>query len=111
MLARYTLFTPTIAGPKINIPFIHLKRFEPGFHSALMAKLQAMTLNAQFIGGAEVSTLEARLAEKVEVSHAVTCANGTDALQLALRAVGVDFAAFEEAVRTVQPKAALIAHL
>jgi len=150
MLARYTLFISTKVGIKINIPFIDLKRFEPGFHSALMAKLQEMTLNAQFIGGAEVSTLEARLAEKVEVSHAVTCANGTDALQLALRAVGVgegdlvlvpemtfwatfeavinvgakpitvdscmadggvDFAAFEEAVRTVQPKAALIAHL
>lgn len=135
---------------KINIPFIDLKRFEPGFHEALMAKLQTMTLNAQFIGGTEVTTLEARLADTVEVSHAVTCANGTDALQLALRAVGVgegdlvlvpeltfwatfeavvnvgarpvtvdscmadggvDFAAFEEAVRTVKPKAALIAHL
>lgn len=74
---------------KINVPFIDLKRFEPGFHAALMEKFHAMTLGAQFIGGAEVATLEARLQAELQVGHAVTCANGTDALQLALRAVGV----------------------
>ncbi|MCV2361786.1 DegT/DnrJ/EryC1/StrS family aminotransferase [Paucibacter sp. TC2R-5] len=74
---------------KINIPFIDLKRFEPGFHDALMSKLHSMTLGAQFIGGQEVAELEQRLLSKLEVAHAVTCANGTDALQLALRAVGV----------------------
>jgi len=74
---------------KINVPFIDLKRLEPGFHAALMEKFHAMTLNAQFIGGVEVSTLEARLQAELQVAHAVSCANGTDALQLALRAVGV----------------------
>jgi len=74
---------------KINVPFIDLKRLEPGFHAALMEKFHAMTLNAQFIGGAEVPALEARLQAELQVAHAVTCANGTDALQLALRAVGV----------------------
>src|SRR5690606_14186721 len=68
---------------------IDLKRLEPGFHAALMEKFHAMTLGAQFIGGAEVSTLESRLQAELQVAHAVTCANGTDALQLALRAVGV----------------------
>lgn len=33
--------------------------------------------------------MELRLQSQLEVAHAVTCANGTDALQLALRAVGV----------------------
>lgn len=74
---------------KINVPFIDLKRLEPGFHSVLMEKFHAMTLNAQFIGGAEVSMLESRLQGELNVAHAVTCANGTDALQLALRAAGV----------------------
>lgn len=73
----------------INVPFIDLKRLEPGFHAALMDKFHAMTLNAQFIGGSEVSTLESRLQSELQVAHAVSCANGTDALQLALRAVGV----------------------
>lgn len=48
-----------------------------------------MAANAQFIGGAEVNRLESRLQDLLQVRHAVTCANGTDALQLALRAVGV----------------------
>lgn len=54
-----------------------------------MEKFHVMTLNAQFIGGSEVSTLEARLQAELQVAYAVSCANGTDALQLALRAVGV----------------------
>lgn len=45
--------------------------------------------SGQFIGGRSVSELEARLAEYVGVKHCVTCANGTDALQLALMAWGV----------------------
>lgn len=72
-----------------SVPFIDLKRFEPGFHQALMEKFASMTSNAQFIGGTEVAELERRLQAAVSVQHAVTCANGTDALQLALRALGV----------------------
>lgn len=42
-----------------------------------------------FIGGPKVAELERRLAEYVGAKHCVTCANGTDALQLALMAWGV----------------------
>lgn len=42
-----------------------------------------------FIGGAEVSSLEHELADYVGIRHCITCANGTDALQLALMAWGV----------------------
>lgn len=115
-----------------------------------MEKFHTMTLNAQFIGGTEVSRLEQRLQDSLQVTHAVTCANGTDAIQLALRAAGVGagdlvlvpnvtfwatfeavvnvganpvtvdadlsdggvcFAAFEQAICKIRPKAAVIAHL
>jgi dTDP-4-amino-4,6-dideoxygalactose transaminase len=75
----------------MNVPFIDLKRYEPGFHERLMQKFHSMTLNTQFIGGAEVIELEKRLQTELDVAHAITCANGTDAIQLALRAVGVGF--------------------
>ena len=71
------------------VPFIDLKRFEPGFLDAWNARVAQMSLNAQFIGGAVIEQLEQRLSVACEVSHAVTCANGTDAIQLALRALGV----------------------
>jgi UDP-2-acetamido-2-deoxy-ribo-hexuluronate aminotransferase len=48
-----------------------------------------MASNAQFIGGDEVTRLELRLTQWLGVTHAITCGNGTDALQLALRALGV----------------------
>ena len=43
--------------------------------------------NASFIQGEEVKELEEKLAAYVGVEHCVTCANGTDALQLALMAL------------------------
>lgn len=42
--------------------------------------------DAHFIGGSQVGELERLLAEYVGVKHCITCANGTDALQLALMA-------------------------
>jgi UDP-2-acetamido-2-deoxy-ribo-hexuluronate aminotransferase len=71
------------------VPFIDIKRFEPGFLDRWNQKVKEMSSNAQFIGGAEVSSLEARLAEFTETKFSISCANGTDALQIALRAMGV----------------------
>ena len=42
-----------------------------------------------FIMGPQVRELEAQLAEYVGVKHCLTCANGTDALTLALKAWGI----------------------
>ena len=48
--------------------------------------IQRVLDNACFIGGTEVTKLEERLAEYVGVKHCITCANGTDAMLLALMA-------------------------
>lgn len=45
--------------------------------------------DSNFISGKQVAELEKRLAEYVGVKHCITCANGTDALSLALMAWGV----------------------
>ncbi|MBO5620440.1 MAG: DegT/DnrJ/EryC1/StrS family aminotransferase [Butyrivibrio sp.] len=45
--------------------------------------------SARFISGPEVKELEKKLAEYVGVKHCITCANGTDALSIALRAWGI----------------------
>lgn len=71
------------------VPFIDINRTEPGFKERWTAKVAELTERSQFIGGAELATLEARLAERSGLPHVVGCANGTDAIQLALRAVGV----------------------
>lgn len=48
--------------------------------------LQSVLSAGSFIGGELVTRLEDSLAEYVGVKHCITCANGTDALQLALMA-------------------------
>lgn len=45
--------------------------------------------HGKFIMGPEVTELEAALADRAGVTHAVTCGNGTDALQLVLMAWGI----------------------
>ena len=45
--------------------------------------------SAHYISGAQVKELEQQLAEYVGVKHCITCANGTDAITLALKAWGI----------------------
>ena len=45
--------------------------------------------SSHFISGPKVKELETELAEYVGVKHCVTCANGTDALEIVLRAWGI----------------------
>lgn len=53
------------------------------------AGIQAVLNSTHFIMGTQVNELEKTLAEYVGVKHCITCANGTDALQLALMAWNV----------------------
>ena len=53
------------------------------------AAVAGVLASGRFIGGGPVSSLERELAEYVGVKHCISCANGTDALQLALMAWGV----------------------
>ena len=71
------------------VPFIDLKRFEDGFLDRWTEIVGDITRNTQFVGGPRAAALESSLAELTGVPHVVGCANGTDALQLALRASGI----------------------
>jgi len=73
----------------MNIPMLDLKaeyallkdEIEPAVCAALAA--------CQYIGGPNVKAFEAEAAAYAGVRHAISCASGTDALLLALRAAGV----------------------
>lgn len=58
---------------------------KPRIDEAVMCTMAS----AQYIGGPVVSDLENSLAAYVGTKHCITCANGTDALQLALMAWGI----------------------
>lgn len=52
-------------------------------------KVLDVCASAHYISGPEVSELERQLAEYVGVKHCITCANGTDAITLAIKAWGL----------------------
>lgn len=69
--------------------FIDLKAQYRALKSEIDANMQSVLDSAQFIGGSYVKELEKKLAAFTGRKHCVTCANGTDALQLAFMAAGV----------------------
>jgi len=69
--------------------FIDLKTQYALLKSDIDARIQRVLDAQAFIQGPEIRELEAGLAEFSGARRVVTCANGTDALQLALMALGV----------------------
>lgn len=69
--------------------FIDLKAQYAALKDEINANIQSVLDSAQFIGGSYVKELEAQLAAFTGRKHCITCANGTDALQLAFMACGV----------------------
>ena len=69
--------------------FIDLKAQYRTLKTEIDANIQNVLDSAQFIGGHYVKELEEKLAAFVGRKHCISCANGTDALQLAFMAYGV----------------------
>jgi dTDP-4-amino-4,6-dideoxygalactose transaminase len=67
-----------------NIQMVDLitqyEKIKPAIDEAILSVIQ----NAQFINGPEVQNFQKELEEYLEVKHVIPCANGTDALQIAL---------------------------
>ena len=65
----------------------------PKQYAALKPQIDAtmveVATSARFISGPQVKELEQCLAEYVGIKHCITCANGTDAITIAMRAWGV----------------------
>ena len=71
------------------IPFIDLAAQQERLRTEIEAGIARVLAHGQYILGPEVAELEQKLAEYTGASHCVTVANGTDALQIALMALGV----------------------
>ena len=71
------------------IPFIDVGAQRRRLGAAIDAAVARVLGHCQFILGPEVRTFEAELAAFCGAKHVVSCASGTDALVLALRARGI----------------------
>lgn len=73
----------------MSIQFIDLSAQQQRIKSTLDANIQKVLAHGQYILGPEVTELEEKLADFVGAKYCITCANGTDALQIAQMALGI----------------------
>lgn len=71
------------------IPFVDLAAQQDRLRTEIEAGIARVLAHGQYILGPEVAELEERLAAYTGAAHCISCANGTDALQVALMALGV----------------------
>ena len=69
--------------------FIDLKQQYRKYQPEIDERIRRVLDHGNFIMGSEISELEKSLADYVGVPHAITCASGTDSLEIALRAIGI----------------------
>lgn len=74
---------------KIPIPFIDLHAQRRRLGDSVDQGMRRVLDHGQFIMGPEVPELEKALAAFCGAPHVIGCANGTDALNLAMRALGI----------------------
>lgn len=96
----------------MNIPFFNLNRQNSKLQKELEIKILDVIQQGDFIGGRYVAELEQKMQEYLGVKYVITCANGTEALILALIGAGVkrgdevittpfSFIATSEAIATI----------
>lgn len=71
------------------IPFVDLAAQQSRIREDLNQRIAKVLSHGQYILGPEVDELEERLANYVGVKYCITCASGTDALQISQMALGV----------------------
>jgi UDP-2-acetamido-2-deoxy-ribo-hexuluronate aminotransferase len=72
-----------------EMQFIDLKAQYRKLKHDVDARIQTVLDHGQYILGPEVAELESRLAARTSSKHCISCASGTDALLLAMMALGI----------------------
>jgi dTDP-4-amino-4,6-dideoxygalactose transaminase len=76
--------------PNLLFPFLDLKAEYATMKAEIQTAIEKVLESQQFIMGPQVRELEAEVADLIGCGFAVACASGSDAILLALMALGVD---------------------
>ena len=77
------------AAVKMPIPFVDLQAQRRRLGDSVEEGMRRVLTHGQFVMGPEVGQLEKALSDFCGVPHVIGCGNGTDALNLAMRALGI----------------------
>lgn len=88
--AHHSVIGPRVAGPHLGpVPFLDLGWQHREVADEVRAGFEAVLASGAFVGGPAVTRFEDAFAAACGVDHCVGVANGTDAIELALRALGI----------------------
>ena len=73
----------------MDVPFVDLKIQYNSLKSEIDSAIHSVIKETAFIGGKFVQEFEKAYARKYGVRHCISCANGTDAIYITLRALGI----------------------
>jgi len=74
----------------MNVPFVDLKNQYSYLKSEIDSAIHFVIKETAFIRGKFVEEFEKAYADKYGVKHCISCANGTDAIYITLKALGID---------------------
>jgi len=72
-----------------NIQMVDMKKLYTDIQEIADKKVLEVLASGYYIGGPEVKAFEEKAAKYIGVKHAIGCANGTDALQIAMMALNI----------------------
>jgi UDP-2-acetamido-2-deoxy-ribo-hexuluronate aminotransferase len=73
----------------VRMEFIDLKSQYRGIKASVDRRIQAVLNHGQYVMGPEIGLLEDALAIRTGAKHCIACSSGTDALLLAMMALGI----------------------
>ena len=73
----------------MGIPFVDLKAQYLSIKQEIDSAVQSVLSDTAFVGGKYVEAFEKAFATKYGVKHCISCANGTDAIYISLKAAGI----------------------
>jgi dTDP-4-amino-4,6-dideoxygalactose transaminase len=72
----------------MKVPFVDLYKQYSGIKESIDKAIEDVIKNSDFIRGSHMVPFENEFAQTIGTKHCISCANGTDALYIALRALG-----------------------
>jgi dTDP-4-amino-4,6-dideoxygalactose transaminase len=73
----------------MKIPIVDLHKQYLSIKNDIDSAISRVISNTSFIGGEEVKAFEKEYASYFGVNHCISCANGTDSLEILLKAIGI----------------------
>ena len=73
----------------MKVPFVDLKAQYKTIKNEIDNAIKLCIESTSFVGGDAISKFESEFAQYIGVHYCITCANGTDALEIALSALGI----------------------